>query len=599
MQLVEIKKNNTGTGLLIENDGYISMDTGDNKKLYESIKLNEGLEDGWNVPKPFVVSAVFQKFDIENANGRIYPEAVLKAQVEKYMEKIADRRGYGECYKPDVKILTETGWKTLRDVNEGENIITLNPSTKKIELKPVLKKVHYDFEGKLVHIEGNGINESVTPDYKFPICKRDGSFRGFFTAEDIMNETIPDKAHNFIPKTGKWEIQDEEYFTIPAIESPDKRTLNNHPNAGEPLKIRKDLFMKFMGIYLSEGDLGKTSNYVRIHQKKENVCEAIQELFEEIGLPYRVDVRKNDGKKTFMISDPRLHKYLKCLGNCYTKYVPFEVKNSSVENLKLFYEWFVLGDGRIRGDKRKTSKLTDDVFSVSEQLALDLNEIQMKIGYWGSFHEEERNNDRLIEGRLIEGKNCHRMYFSLRGLTKGIYTDKRFIETTFEDYSGPVECVEVENHIWYVMSNGKCHWTGNCNHPEDSSINLSRIGMNIIELHWEGHTLVGKIEIPVTEGFRKLGIVSTCADEVANLLMNNLKIGVSSRGVGSVEQRYGKYMVGDDYELICWDVVSDPSTPNAWISSNEEELQRYVESKDKEKNTLLEKLNRFDSWLLK
>jgi hypothetical protein len=58
-------------------------------------------------------------------------------------------------------------------------------------------------------------------------------------------------------------------------------------------------------------------------------------------------------------------------------------------------------------------------------------------------------------------------------------------------------------------------------------------------------------------------------------------------------------MVGDDYELICWDVVSDPSTPNAWISTNEEELQQYVESKTPEKNTLLEKLNRFDGWLLK
>ena len=227
MQLVEIKKNTTGTGLLIENDGYISMESGDNKKLYESIKLNEGLEDGWNVPKPFIVDAVFQKFDIENANGRIYPEAVLKAQVEKYMEKIRDRRGYGET-----------------------------------------------------------------------------------------------------------------------------------------------------------------------------------------------------------------------------------------------------------------------------------------------------------------------------------------------------------------------------NHPEDSS-------MNIIELHWEGHTLVGKIEIPVTEGFRRFGIVSTTADEVANLLLNNLKIGVSSRGVGSVEQRYGKYMVGDDYELICWDVVSDPSTPNAWISTNKEELQQYVESKAPEKNTLLEKLEKFNDWLIK
>ena len=123
--------------------------------------------------------------------------------------------------------------------------------------------------------------------------------------------------------------------------------------------------------------------------------------------------------------------------------------------------------------------------------------------------------------------------------------------------------------------------------------------MNIIELHWEGHTLVGKIEIPVSEGFRRFGIVSTTADEVANLLINNLKIGVSSRGVGSVEQRFVKYMVGDDYELICWDVVSDPSTPNAWISNNEEELRQYVESKAPTKDTLLEKLNKFDGWLLK
>ena len=95
MQLVEIKKNNTGTGLLIENDGYISVDVGENKKLVESVKLNEGFDGGyvWDIPRPFIVSAVFQKFDSENANGRIYPEAVLKSQVEKYMEKISDRRG--------------------------------------------------------------------------------------------------------------------------------------------------------------------------------------------------------------------------------------------------------------------------------------------------------------------------------------------------------------------------------------------------------------------------------------------------------------------------------------------------------------------------
>jgi hypothetical protein len=63
------------------------------------------------------------------------------------------------------------------------------------------------------------------------------------------------------------------------------------------------------------------------------------------------------------------------------------------------------------------------------------------------------------------------------------------------------------------------------------------------------------------------------------LLLNGYKIGVSSRGVGSVEQKLGQYIVGDDFELICWDVVSDPSTSNAWITTNgEEALQQYVEN---------------------
>lgn len=140
---------------------------------------------------------------------------------------------------------------------------------------------------------------------------------------------------------------------------------------------------------------------------------------------------------------------------------------------------------------------------------------------------------------------------------------------------------------------------GEENHPDSSSIDLGRIAMNIIELHWEGHTLVGKIELPLSPGFRKYGIISCRADDVANLLLNKLKIGVSSRGVGSVEQRYGKYIVGDDFELICWDVVSDPSTPGAWIGDSPEALRQYVESVSKPNDAvLIEKLNKFDNWLL-
>lgn len=139
---------------------------------------------------------------------------------------------------------------------------------------------------------------------------------------------------------------------------------------------------------------------------------------------------------------------------------------------------------------------------------------------------------------------------------------------------------------------------GELNHPAESTIDLDRIAINIIELHWEGRTLVGKLEINTSYGFRKHGIISTRGDQMANLLINGYKIGVSSRGVGSVEQKLGQYIVGDDFELICWDVVSDPSTPGAYVGSKEE-LMQYLESDENKvgKPAINEKISRIKSVL--
>lgn len=138
---------------------------------------------------------------------------------------------------------------------------------------------------------------------------------------------------------------------------------------------------------------------------------------------------------------------------------------------------------------------------------------------------------------------------------------------------------------------------GELNHPAESTIDLGRISHNIIELHWEGRTLVGKLELNISEGFRRFGIVSTMGDMAANHLLNGYKIGVSSRGVGSVEQKLGQTIVGDDFELICWDIVSDPSTPGAYIG-HKEELTQYVEEKSNEKKAVNEKLNKINKILL-
>ena len=131
-KLVEIKKGQTGTGILIESDGYVSKDlTENNRKIIK--EAFDSRENGeWNIPNPFVLDVVLQKFGIQNANGRIYPEAVLKREVEKYQARIRDHRALGECYTPDVMILCESGWKELKDVMEDDNVLTLNTNTNNI-----------------------------------------------------------------------------------------------------------------------------------------------------------------------------------------------------------------------------------------------------------------------------------------------------------------------------------------------------------------------------------------------------------------------------------------------------------------------------------
>jgi hypothetical protein len=134
---------------------------------------------------------------------------------------------------------------------------------------------------------------------------------------------------------------------------------------------------------------------------------------------------------------------------------------------------------------------------------------------------------------------------------------------------------------------------GELDHPESSVIAGDRISHNIIETWWENHTLMGKMEILMTPGYINLGIVSTKGDEVANLLRNNIMIGVSSRGVGSLREVNGDHIVQEDFEIICWDIVTAPSTPGSWMFKDRAESKPFVESVKIEKNLLIDGLNKF------
>lgn len=134
---------------------------------------------------------------------------------------------------------------------------------------------------------------------------------------------------------------------------------------------------------------------------------------------------------------------------------------------------------------------------------------------------------------------------------------------------------------------------GENEHPDSANIAVDRISHRITDIWWEGKTVVGKILLYVTLGFVKYGVVFSEGDKIALLLSYGHRVGVSSRALGSVEKENGVNVVQDDLELICWDIVSTPSTPNSWILKNKEEIAQFKESKT-QKNSLLEtKLDNF------
>lgn len=156
----------------------------------------------------------------------------------------------------------------------------------------------------------------------------------------------------------------------------------------------------------------------------------------------------------------------------------------------------------------------------------------------------------------------------------------------------PESILKQQNEI-YQQAIRERRAIGELDHPESSVISGDRVSHNIIETWWEGRTLMGKMEILMTKGYINYGIVSTKGDEVANLLRNNIMIGVSSRGVGSLKEIKGDLIVQDDFELICWDIVTAPSTPGSWMFKNRDEAKPYVESVEIKKPNLNESLDKF------
>ena len=96
---------------------------------------------------------------------------------------------------------------------------------------------------------------------------------------------------------------------------------------------------------------------------------------------------------------------------------------------------------------------------------------------------------------------------------------------------------------------------GELDHPDDSVINLKNTSHLAVKMWWSGDAVMGKFEILDTPSGKVL----------QELVKSGVSLGISSRGMGSVREEQGQTIVEDDFQLICFDMVSEPSTPGAFM----------------------------------
>jgi hypothetical protein len=98
---------------------------------------------------------------------------------------------------------------------------------------------------------------------------------------------------------------------------------------------------------------------------------------------------------------------------------------------------------------------------------------------------------------------------------------------------------------------------GELDHPEDSVVNLKNVSHMVTSVWWDGDNVMGKVKV-----------LDTPSGKILQSLVNSgVKLGISSRGLGSTRKEGGKTIVEDDFQLICFDFVQEPSTPGAFMMS--------------------------------
>ena len=350
-----IQETNT-VGLLIEGDaGFIEPSDIRNKPFLSEIN-KVGSAQAIMV-EPLILFVVLQKYGVENRNGRIYPEHILKREAVNYQKLIDMRSAIGECVPRGTEIFTDNGWKEIQDMKIGDDIFTLNTKTNELEVQPIIRTTNKKYNDDMIHIyNSSSLDMLVTKKHKIVLWDRNHK-PYILTADELYNKINSGDSkvsHSYIKNSGNWVGDDVTHIEIP----------------NSNYSIDAELWSKFLGIFLADGHCsgtrgGQNKNSVVITQVKDNSSLKIIEMLDELPFDYSIS---ND--RQFIIYNKSLYDFLFELGNSEEKFIPNYAKNWNVELLNTLLDWMLLGDGRNRSDRN--GNLMKEYYTISDKPVHDI-----------------------------------------------------------------------------------------------------------------------------------------------------------------------------------------------------------------------------------
>ena len=392
--------------------------------------------DGWFSNKGnmgFEVGPVLDE-KVDNFNFIGYDEAdlVTSKGLRLRMTHPGDGTAYALCFDDKTEILTPSGWKFFRNLDEEDRVATLDVNTDTFEWQ--LPKYHTDeeYEGELLHFTSRNVDLMVTPNHRMLV--RRYATKYYIRVDQSWKFVKAEKLRN--AKRQEWQLkrfsENWKGVLIPEIEIPhltpkNKGMKKRMKHIG---RITIEQAAELIAWYVTEGYIRKT--LVSICQDKkinpEN-HELIVSLFREIGLE---PTERGRNKKDINVYSLELAEWLlsHCGSGSRNKYLPEWLKNQPQEILEIVFDTMIRGDGWING-KGYGYK------TISKQLQDDFTEIALKLGYAVT-----------VNGDSVSVSNIQK----LPTINK---------EPSSVFYKGRVYCVSVLNTTILVRRNGKVCWSGN------------------------------------------------------------------------------------------------------------------------------------------